>query len=402
MRRRAREKGQVLPLVAIALSVLMGFGGAAVDVGFLQYNQQKQQAATDAAAQGGAEYLAHSDCSTQDETAAQTAAQFDSTNNGYKNGTNGVTVAANSPPLSGPYSGVSCAISVQITTPHVQTFFTRLFGYPNGMPESTQAIATVSSSGSACIYLLSPTATSDFSNSNIDAPNCSIYINNASSNMSTSTIDAAAISYAGSKPNESGATFPEATPQPALPIADPCPSIPGCAYLTNNPPSTSGCSSGGTYNNVTLTHGCYGSLTLTGTDTLNPGLYVINGQFHLNGATVSGSGVTIYMTSSVQDTNFSTAQLTLSACTSSCSNNAVSNVLLYRIKTQSSALNLSTCTCLLSGLLYFPTTQVDYSNTGDVYSVLVFGNANFSTSHALDFGSPPSSQAIVQKSVIVQ
>lgn len=401
MRRNAAERGQILPLLALTLGTLLGFGGVAVDVGFLEYRQQVQQAATDAAAMGGAQALARNDCTAAGQTLAEAAVLSDATANGFTNGSGGVAVTPNSPPGSGPYSGNACAVSVQINTSSVQTFFSRLFGFANGMPETTQAVALVSFTGPACIYLLSPSTNTDFSNSNIDAPTCSIYIN-ASANMSTSTIDAASISYAGTTPDESGAVFPEATPAPGLQITDPCPEIPGCASLTNNPPSTSGCATGGTYNNATLSPGCYGKMTLTGTDTLNPGLYTINGQFHLNGATVTGSGVTVYMTQNVQDTNFSTANLTLSACTSSCSNGAIQNVLFYRIKTQSSALDLSTCTCSLSGLLYFPTTQVNYSTTGDQYTVLVFGDANFSTSHGNDFGAPPSNQSIVPRAVLVQ
>ncbi len=317
-------------------------------------------------------------------------------NNGYPNG-GSVAVTANNPPPSGPLTNDSCAVMVTITTQHVATFFSRLFGYPNGMSETTQGTATVAASNSGCIYLLSMTQNSDFSNSNIDAPQCGIVLN-ASANMSSSTIDAASIAYAGGTPNISGATFPEASPAAALAMADPCPEITGCAYLTNNPPSTSGCSAGGTYNNATLSAGCYSKLTLTGTDTLNPGLYVVNGQFHLNNATVSGSGVTVYMTANVSDTNFSSANLTLSPPSSG----NTSGVLFYRVTTQSSALDFSTCTCNLAGLLYFPTSQVNYSNTGDNYTVLVFGDANFSTSHGLDFATPPVGQTILRKAVIAE
>ena len=40
------QRGAVLPLVAICLAVLMGFAGMAIDVGFLEYKEQVQQAAT--------------------------------------------------------------------------------------------------------------------------------------------------------------------------------------------------------------------------------------------------------------------------------------------------------------------------------------------------------------------
>lgn len=118
----------------------------------------------------------------------------------------------------------------------------------------------------------------------------------------------------------------------------------------------------------------------------------------MNGARVTGSGVTIYMTANVSDTNFSNANLTLSAPTTG----STQGVLFYRVPSQSSALDLSTCTCALTGLLYFPKTQVNYSNTGDYYTILVFGNANFSTSKGLDFATPPVAQALVPRAVLAQ
>jgi Putative Flp pilus-assembly TadE/G-like len=388
------ERGLVLPLLAICLVPVLGFAGISVDVGFLEYRQQAQQSATDAAALGGAQQLVRAGCGST--AAAEAAAYADSASNGFPNGGN-VTVTPQNPPQTGPYSGNNCAVSVGITTMQVGTFFSRLFGYPMGMSESTGAVALVTASNTGCIYLLSTTQQSDFSNSKVDAPQCGIIIND-SANMSNSWIDAASIGYAGPGPNISKATFPEATPAPILAVADPCPEIPGCAYLANNPPSTSGCSAGVTFNNVTLSASCYNSLTLTGTDTLSSGLYVINDQFHLNNATVSGSGVTIYMTANVSDTNFSNAHLTLSPPTSG----NTTGVLFYRVPTQSSALDLSTCTCNFSGLLYFPTTQVNYSKLGGNYTVLFFGSANFSASNTTDFGTPPAGQTLITRAALAE
>jgi len=394
MQSRMGQRGQVLPLIAVLLTVLMGFGGMAVDVGYWKYLQQTQQNATDAGAIAGAQQLVRSGCT--DSTGAQNAALTDAGTNGFTN-TGNVSVQANNPPQSGPFAGNGCAIGVQVTSTHVVSSFARLFGYPSGMTESTQAVAMVRANNSGCVYLLSPTQVSDISNAHIEAPHCGIVIN-ATANMSNSTIDVASIAYSGSTPNISGASFLEATPAPSLPAADPCPEISGCAYLKNNPPSTSGCGAGGTFSNTTLGPGCYQSLTLTGTDTLGAGLYVINGQFHLNNATVSGSGVTIYMTANVHDTNFSNAKLNISPPTSG----NTSGVLLYRNPAQGSALDFSSCTCNFSGLLYFPTTQVNYSNAGGNYTVLIFGNANFSTSSTLDFGTPPVGQTLVTQAVLAQ
>lgn len=389
----------MLPLLGLTLMVLMGMGGVGVDVGYLEYRQQAQQVATDAAAAGGAEALLRAGC--PNASAARTAGVADAASNGFANGSNNVTVTVDNPPTGGPFSGNNCAVFVTVQTQKVPTFFTRLFSFQNGAngaTETTQAAAIVSGSGTACIYLLSATTQSDITNAHINAPGCGIVIND-SANMSNSTIDMNSIAYAGPAPNVSGATFPEAAPAPSLPVADPCPRISGCNYLANNPPSLTNCTAGN-YTNATIGPGCYSSLTLSGTDTMNTGIYVINGQFHLNNATVTSAsgGVTVYMTANVQDTNFSNANLNLSPMTTG----NTAGVLMYRVPAQTSALDFSTCTCNLGGLLYFPTTQVNYSNTGSQYSVLVFGNANFSTSHANDFGPPPVGQSLINQAVVAE
>lgn len=248
MQKRTGERGQVLPLVAVCLMAITGFGGIAVDVGYVKYRQQAQQTATDAAALGGAQQLVRTGCGNP--AVARAAAQADSANNGFTNG-GSIGVTVQNPPSSGPFAANNCAVSVSVSANQVATFFSRLFGYDNGMTETTQAVATVTGAGAGCVYLLNPTVQSDISNAHITAPNCGILIND-SANMSNSTIDAASIGYAGTTPNESGAVFSEAQPAPMLPVPDPCGEIAGCAYLAANPPSTSGCSAGGTFNNATL------------------------------------------------------------------------------------------------------------------------------------------------------
>ncbi len=134
--RRRGESGQVLPLIAICLTVIMGFAGMSVDVGYLEYHQRQQQSAADAAALGAAQQLVYSGCPNL--SAAQTAADSDSASNGFTTGTNNVTVLVNNPPATGPYAGNSCAVSIQVQASKTATFFTRLFGL-NGA-ETTQAV----------------------------------------------------------------------------------------------------------------------------------------------------------------------------------------------------------------------------------------------------------------------
>ena len=60
MQGRMGQRGQVLPLIAVLLTALMGFGGMAVDVGYWKYVQQTEQKATDAGAIAGAQQLVRS------------------------------------------------------------------------------------------------------------------------------------------------------------------------------------------------------------------------------------------------------------------------------------------------------------------------------------------------------
>ncbi len=220
MKSQSSQSGQVLPLLAICLATLMGFAGLAVDVGYLEYYQQEQQTATDAAAVAGALQLARTSCSGA--PAAEVAAQNDASTNGFSNGGN-VTLSAANPPSSGPYANNSCAISVQITSTHVATFFARLFGYSQGMAETTQALGVATNNGIGCVYLLSSTVTSIFNGDTVKAPGCGILINDTATFNGDPSFEAPYIGYAGGAPTENGTTFTLATPAPMETVSDPCP-----------------------------------------------------------------------------------------------------------------------------------------------------------------------------------
>jgi hypothetical protein len=393
MQRGFGQRGAVLPLVAICLAVLMGFAGLAVDVGYLEYQQQVQQSATDAAALGGAQSAFSNTCGNA--AAASSAAVADAALNGYS----GTNVQATSPPSTGPYAGKTCAVAVTITKTK-PTFFMNLFGF-HGMAESTYAVG-VANQGTAvpgCIWLLSTTeGQSNLSNTNMQVPDCYIYIND-SANMSNSTIDAAYIGYAASgnnANNTSNTNFTGASPAPMATVADPCVSFPGCKYLTNSPPPSANPSQYPNYTssgNATLgtsgssVNGPYNDFAMSGFNNTVCGLILISGsQLHLQGATINScsAGVTFAMSANTSDINFSTAQLNLSAPTSG----NTADVLFWRPGAQDNSVNYSNCTCDLTGMLYYPTTQVDYSSASGDYALLVFGQANFSTSVGLSIGTP--------------
>lgn len=393
-----RQAGQVLPLIALTIFALLGFGGVGVDVGFLEYRQQAQQTATDAAAQGGAEALLHAGCPNR--ITATTAADASASNNGFPSG-NGVTVSVQNPPTSGPYAANNCTVSVQITANNVPTFFEKLFGYATAT-ESTQAAASlVTANKGACIYLLSTSSWSSFNNATVNAPGCAIAIN-YSADFDGGTITSPSIGIAGPSPNMGGTVFTEASPAAMLPVADPCSEIAGCAYLAANPPSISGCQGYNSPNSgsVTIQPGCYSYLNLNGAAvTFAPGLYILDGNFNNNNSTIAGSGVTLYVPSGANGANFDNQTVTLTPPTSG----NYSGVLYYQVSGNTSSINFNGPNVSLTGLLYAPSsTSVNFDDQAGNYVVCVFGAMNFNQNSAYDLATPSPGQSLIKKAVVSQ
>lgn len=394
-----RERGQVLPLVALLLLVLLAFTGMAVDIGYLRYQQRIQQSAADSAAIAGAAELGYG-------TDFQAAARAGAAVNGFTDGVNNVTVSATSPPSSGNYTNDSSAVEVSVVA-HYNTFFMRLFRGLATSSIKTRAVALRSDSN-LCLYLLSPSGDSNLNSANIQAPNCGVAINQTKSiDLHNATIDAKSILYAGAAPNEDGATFASATPQPSLPISDPCMQIAGCRYLTNNPPPTNPCTSkydGSGY----VTAGCYNgddwkpkSKNKSSTVVMNAGLYVITGNLDAGGVTLQGSDVTFYITGN--------GKLTLNGATLNLSAPATgpyAGVLMYQAASDTHLADLTGASCggcssTINGLLYFPTARVNYNHHGGGYTVSVFGDGNFNKSDG-DYSAPSAGAALVKKAVLAE
>jgi Putative Flp pilus-assembly TadE/G-like len=392
MQRGSGQRGSVMPLVAICLAALMGFAGLGVDVGYWEYQQRQQQSAADAAALAGAQQLNYSACVSS--SAAQTAAKTDSSRNGFTDGSNSVAVTVNTPPTSGPFSGNSCAVAVSITSSKVPVFFARLFGF-SSVAETTQAVAQLADAN-GCIYMLAPNQNTNFQAANIQASTCSIYIN-GTANFNGATVNAAAIGEVNSSGSNNAGTFSAATPAPMQPVADPCAEIAGCAYLTANPPSTSPCIA--TYNFVgAMQPGCYNNLNLNGaTVTLAPGLYVLAGSSNLNMATITGTGVTLYVPAGAT-TNFN--KVSGVSITPPTTGNYV-GVSYYQVANNSSTVNFNGSSTI-SGLIYAPSAMMNYNGSTGQYTILVAAYSNLNMSSGEDFGAPASGQALIKKAVLAQ
>jgi hypothetical protein len=397
--KRSNESGQVLPLVALCFAMLTGFAGMGVDVGYWEYQQRQQQSATDAAAIGAAQQLLYSGCPSQAN--ATTAGQKDAADNGFTNGSNGVTVSIANPPTTGYFSGNTCAAMAQIQASKVPAFFTRLFGYLGSgnttMHESTQAVAMVTANNDGCIYMLTPGQNTNFHGSTITAPGCAIYMN-GSANFNGATVDAQAIGEANYAGSNNGGTFTGASPTQIPPVADPCPEIAGCANLTSSPPSTSPCN--GTYGgNGSLPAGCYKDLNANGaTITLGPGTIVLEGSANFNGASISGSGVTIYMAAGASANFNKVNSMTLSPPTTG----SYAEVTYFQPASNSNDINFNGSNTNISGLVYAPSAQMNWNGSNGGYAVIVAAYANFNNSNGQSYGSPPVNGSLIKKVVLAQ
>jgi hypothetical protein len=391
--KRKGESGQVLPLIALCMASLMGFGGMAVDVGYWRYQQREQQSATDAAALGGAQQLIYSNCTS----GANTGATNDATDNGYTTGVKGVSVAVNNPPASGVFAGNNCAVQVQIQSSNVATFFTRLFGKAS-MQVSTQAVAAVVADGNGCIYMLGIGQNTNFNNANFQAPQCAININ-GSANFNGATVNAASIGEGDYSGSNNGGTFSSASPAKMLPVADPCPEIAGCAALASSPPSTSPCNTPYSGSGI-LSPGCYNNLNLHGASiTLSGGTYVFAGSANFNGASITGNGVTIYIPAGATPPNFNkVTSMTLTPPTTG----SYAGVTYYQVPSNSNDINFNGSSTNVSGLIYAPSAAMNYNGSEGQYAVLVAAYANFNGSSGLDFGAPASGQSLLKTAVLSQ
>jgi hypothetical protein len=359
------ERGQVIPIVALALTVLFGAASLAVDVGYWRYQERVQQAAADSAAMAGASEIA----SGAGGVAA--AAAYDATLNGFTDdGGANVKVQVHYPPTSGAYNGNTSAVEV-IVEKKQPGFFAKVLGI-NTQWVRARAVGLVSAWGRYCIYGLSTSGTSVlFNGSTVNTPKCGI-VSDADMTINGATVTAWSLGYVGSVINN-GSTYPNNSSQPkkALYTSDPCPTVPGCEYLKTHPPSGGTCITPTLYNGGTATmnpgHYCAQVIWNGCTNVVfNPGLYVFDSGTIMNGVTnISGSGVTFYNNSGQLVINGSSVTL------SAPSTGNTAGVLIYQNPADSSAFTTNGSGAGYAGMMYFPTSQIVINGTISQWLLIV-------------------------------
>jgi hypothetical protein len=185
------------------------------------------------------------------------------------------------------------------------TFFLGAVGIPNIRVQAAASAATTVTGGSAgggtfptcaiCLMKTSGTVLTAGSGASLTL-NGALVVNSNSApavslgNNTAVTATQVKIPSGGTVTYGSGATLtPAPTTSPA--ISDPlpalaAPSVSGPATSYSAPAGTSSISPG-LYSNITVSTGS--------TLTLNPGTYVVTGNLNINGGSVTGNGVTIYL-----------------------------------------------------------------------------------------------------------
>jgi hypothetical protein len=285
--------------IGLALPVLLGFSGMAVDGSIWFANKRSMQASADAAAFSAALEMTR----INDDSLAKSRAISDAEDNQY-DPSSGDTIEVNSPPKYGPYSGNNAAFEAIVSRPS-PSFLSRII-HGEQVTVTARAVAIVANpGGTPCVLTLDPTMPDAIkvNNGTINAGGCRVQANSTDPEalhvFSGGVMDADNIDLVGGYNNQGSMS---STPDTGyLPVPDPFAGIPT--------PGVGSCD----YTDLTISSknfqklypGTYcGGISFSGKANVQfePGTYVItgsssgSGSLHVTGnqATIVGSDVTFY------------------------------------------------------------------------------------------------------------
>ena len=355
------EEGQALIMTAVAMFSLIGFLALATDIGVLYRSRTNLQKVADAAAVAGASEIASGSWLA--------AAKASALQNGVDCTATGINCAITIGTTAHP-----SAVSVYITEPQNTAFLT-LFGRGSQTIGARAAAGIVN--GLLCINTLDNSANAPNgygvtingggSGTGLTAPNCNLF-DNAGLRLNGS---AQLITDAGT--GVAGVFDGNGTASPApltglFPIPDPLGSYwpaPTCGTNLGNLNVSSG----------PVSPGCYTDFNVSGTAALQPGLYVIRGNFNLT-STTAATGVTFY----VDGANGGTLACPPSKCafttnasspawgsgtTGTCSSSGGCNGLLFwDTETTNYPKNVTIQALSLTGVIYAPHVDLVLGGSG--------------------------------------
>ena len=380
----ASRRGMVVALVALLLPLIIGTMALAIDAGMLYLQRRQVQSTADAAAIAGAYHIYNG----SNFSVAQSAAVAIATQNGFTISTSNVTQP----------KGTQIAVTVTSTPPR---FFSGLWG-SGALTVSASATAQTNSGSSgstpystSAVILLNATATGSLTlagSAKITAA-AGIQVNSNSTtavNANNAGTTAAPLNIVGGYTTSSGGTLTGTITTGVASVGNPlsaiaAPSIPSA--------TTTPISSYIGYGAFTMQPGLYSgnvSLGNGGTFTMQPGLYYIQGgNFTVaNGATLSGTGVTIYIdntnvsgTSSPGSVSFQGGTTTTLSAPSSSSNGSIQGLVYYQNTSSATAPSFANGTNVyLTGTFYAAAAPLNFAggNLSNFASQIVVASMNLS------------------------
>jgi len=395
------ERGQGAVIMAMSLACFCGVTGFALDLGTLFHDKRILQTAADTGA-----IAATAEVNYGDATAAAKAA---TALNGITDGSNGATVTVNTPPLSGPNTGKSGYVEV-IVAQSEPTYFMKIFSIST-MTVKARAVGA-NGPGSGCVYTLGTTGT-DLSltgSGSISIPDCGILDDSSSNSALTSTgsgsISAQSIGLVG-KYTETGSGTISPTPSEGMvPASNPLAFLTPPTYSSCNPdPHFTGSSSNTIGPAVAGGTICYNGLSMTGSGslTMNPGIYVINGSFSNTGSgSISGTGITVYLTPPSGSLSLTgSGSLNLKAPTTGTYN----GILFYEDASDTQTMSMTgSGSANIQGIFYAPAAAMSMTGSGSgslyadfvVKSMSMTGSGTFHNYADVNANSPIAAPKVVE------
>jgi Putative Flp pilus-assembly TadE/G-like len=393
---RKNQKGQTLIFAALALTVLLGFAGLAVDMGVMRYERRLQQTAADAAAVAGASNLPYGGIAPGAQNAATSSGYTDGSGNDISQCSNTaavgtVCVQVNNPPAAatvngvtipaGPHSGDASYVEVIVATVQ-QTYFMRVLGVTRETVTARAVGTNVSGGGpnTGCLYTLGlPASSIEGVNINgsawLNAPTCGIADNgnfNTKGNALVVTANTFGVTGDANISGPGGTVTCTSGQSPCPTYGMPAAADP-LAYLAAPGVQTPNWGSVTTSGTMTLSPGTYSSITFgkNSTTTLSAGIYYINGAggVTFNGAgTVTGTGVMFYFTNGAT-INATGGGNKLDIQLSPPTSGTYKGILFYQDPNDTAAPSLGGDNkSFFNGVLYFPKVQLTFFGNNTSYA----------------------------------
>jgi Flp pilus assembly protein TadG len=417
--RRFRDDhgGGVAAAFAISLTVMIGFGGAATEIGTWLLTRRAMQGAADVAAVSAVNATAQGgpDITTQ---ARGVAAQ-----NGWTHGANGITVTVNQPPTVGNFTGNAQAVEVIIAQAQ-PLFFSGILPGVAAPTIRARGVATPPSANPNCITALGTgSAVQANGNGIITLNGCNVASNgNIAFSGTHSSISARSIDIGGtvSAPSQLTLTNGPGTQSDPKTVSDP---FAGRSFT--KPTGTAGnCH---TYvNGTTPSPGVAycGGMNITSSVSFPTGIYYIEGGgvtcagFCVSGGagvnvTSQSPGVTIVLTnSSAAPSVFATVSITGQAHVNLTDRNVpggtTNGVVFFGDRAQPAGATETFAgngTDTLTGAIYFPNETVSIAGNGVssntclvivAKTIIATGNGSLTNSNCIAAGAGGSSSTVTR------